>query len=152
MLDVEYGYQIKIVIRDIIKQLVEVTNNEVIFTGSLSEVLWLNKGDARDIDIILQDYSLLNSLAVFGEIKEFRKNPMFHESGRAHIWREKYPIDIFIRKEENWDYTKYDGILVKVKTIESQIQYLSDIETDNNFYKEKFKNRIEKLKRIKWQV
>jgi hypothetical protein len=133
----------------LIKQLIEVTQNRVIFVGSFTDYLRGIKDSFGDIDIIIPE-EVLPSLKVFGEIEKLDDHCMFKGKKRYCIHNKIKSIDVFIGenlKTSTYETLLFGGSLFKVFTVKSEIAELREI-TKIDFhpkFKLKLIERIYKL-------
>jgi hypothetical protein len=140
------------VINNIAKQIVEATNNKVVFIGSYSDILRGIDCTAKDIDIIIPQEQLA-SLETFGKIEEARDNPVFKDKKRFFIRNESIFIDIFVGEnaiDSTFETFLLDGIPLITCTIASEIKELKELIRATPPLKFHFKitQRIYKLEKI----
>jgi hypothetical protein len=143
----------KVEYKNIIKQIVEATNNKIVFIGSFTDTLRGVSDSFGDVDIIIKEEDL-KSLEIFGDIIKAGTNPLFKGMVKYYIKNETVAIDIFIGDTLSgaiFETILLDDIPLTVFTIDSEIAELEKIIAIdfNPKYKDKLLERILKLSKYK---
>ena len=119
-------------VKDIVKQINEITEGNAIFVGSISSYFNILETEINDVDILLRDTKYLNGLKVFGEvIQSTRSSDILGEDVlKYYIKYNDITIDIFIHnKEEEILEGSLEGIEIKYVSLNSQIKHIQDFMT-----------------------
>ena len=119
-------------VKDIVKQINEITEGNAIFVGSISSYFNILETEINDVDILLRDNKYLNDLKVFGEvIQSTRSSDILGEDVlKYYIKYNDITIDIFIHnKEEEILEGSLEGIEIKYVSLNSQIKHIQDFMT-----------------------
>lgn len=113
---------------DKIKLITELTNNEVVFLGSICAKLNnVNYGwDIGDIDIYLKNKNDVEKLNTLGDIRYF--NSEIFNSDRASLRVDGVLIDVFIGKSiGDIKITEYGGLELKHEKLADMIKHLETL-------------------------
>jgi hypothetical protein len=119
-------------IKNNIKQINNITENNVIFVGSISSYFNNVETEVNDIDILLRDIKYLDDLKVFGEVIQSTRSEdiLGNDVLKYYIKQDNLLIDIFVHnKEEEILEADLDGIIIKYVSLNSQIKHIEDFIT-----------------------
>jgi len=119
-------------IKNTIKQINNITENNVIFVGSISSYFNNVETEVNDIDILLRDVKYVDNLKVFGEaIQSTRSEDILgNDVLKYYIKQDNLLIDIFVHnKEEEILEADLDGASIKYVSLNSQIKHIQEFMT-----------------------
>jgi len=119
-------------IKNTIKQINNITENNVIFVGSISSYFNNVETQVNDIDILLRDVKYVDNLKVFGEVIQCTRSEdiLGNDILKYYIKQDNLLIDIFVHnKEEEILEADLDGVLIKYVSLNSQIKHIQEFMT-----------------------
>jgi hypothetical protein len=119
-------------IKNTIKQINNITENNVIFVGSISSYFNNVETEVNDIDILLRDVKYVDNLKVFGEVIQSTRSEdiLGNDVLKYYIKQDNLLIDIFVHnKEEEILEADLDGVSIKYVSLNSQIKHIQDFIT-----------------------
>ena len=122
----------KDLIKNIIKQINDITENNVIFVGSIAGYFNNVETEVNDIDILLRDIKYIDDLKIFGEVIQSTRSEDILGSDvlKYYIKQDNLLIDIFVHnKEEEVLEIELDGTIIKYVSLDSQIKHMENFIT-----------------------
>ena len=119
----------------------ELSKRDVIFTGGVVELLHGIKDFTHDIDVFVDDYTILND---FGHVYR-AKDPLNMVETRGILPKHKYLIDIFVNPSIKIDFEVIDDL--KIQTLESLLQFKLHLFANNIKL-----NRLSKINLLKLEL
>ena len=122
----------KDLIKNNIKQINNITENNVIFVGSISSYFNNVETEVNDIDILLRDIKYLDDLKVFGEVIQSTRSEdiLGNDVLKYYIKQDNLLIDIFVHnKEEEILEADLDGTVIKYVSLNSQVKHIEEFMT-----------------------
>jgi hypothetical protein len=119
-------------IKNTIKQINNITENNVIFVGSISSYFNNVETEVNDIDILLRDIKYLDDLKVFGEVIQSTRSEdiLGNDVLKYYIKQDNLLIDIFVHnKEEEILEADLDGTIIKYVSLNSQVKHIEEFMT-----------------------
>ena len=119
-------------IKNTIKQINNITENNVIFVGSISSYFNNVETEVYDIDILLRDVKYVDNLKVFGEVIQSTRSEdiLGNDVLKYYIKQDNLLIDIFVHnKEEEILEADLDGVSIKYVSLNSQIKHIQEFMT-----------------------
>jgi hypothetical protein len=119
-------------IKNTIKQINNITENNVIFVGSISSYFNNVETEVNDIDILLRDVKYVDNLKVFGEVIQSTRSEdiLGNDVLKYYIKQDNLLIDIFVHnKEEEILEADLDGVSIKYVSLNSQVKHIQDFMT-----------------------
>ncbi len=119
-------------IKNTIKQINNITENNVIFVGSISSYFNNVETEVNDIDILLRDVKYVDDLKVFGEVIQSTRSEdiLGNDVLKYYIKQDDLLIDIFVHnKEEEILEADLDGVSIKYVSLNSQIKHIQEFMT-----------------------
>ena len=119
-------------IKNTIKQINIITENNVIFVGSISSYFNNVETEVNDIDILLRDVKYVDNLKVFGEVIQSTRSEdiLGNDVLKYYIKQDNLLIDIFVHnKEEEILEADLDGVSIKYVSLNSQIKHIQEFMT-----------------------
>jgi hypothetical protein len=119
-------------IKNNIKQINNITENNVIFVGSISSYFNNVETQVNDIDILLRDIKYLDDLKVFGEVIQSTRSEdiLGNDVLKYYIKQDNLLIDIFVHnKEEEILEADLDGTVIKYVSLNSQVKHIEEFMT-----------------------
>ena len=119
-------------IKNTIKQINNITENNVIFVGSISSYFNNVETEVNDIDILLRDVKYVDDLKVFGEVIQSTRSEdiLGNNVLKYYIKQNNLLIDIFVHnKEEEILEADLDGTVIKYVSLNSQVKHIQDFMT-----------------------
>lgn len=119
-------------IKNTIKQINNITENNVIFVGSISSYFNNVETEVNDIDILLRDVKYVDNLKVFGEVIQSTRSEdiLGNDVLKYYIKQNDLLIDIFVHnKEEEILEADLDGVSIKYVSLNSQVKHIQDFIT-----------------------
>ena len=119
-------------IKNTIKQINNITENNVIFVGSISSYFNNVETEVNDIDILLRDVKYVDNLKVFGEVIQSTRSEdiLGNDVLKYYIKQDNLLIDIFVHnKEEEILEADLDGVSIKYVSLNSQVKHIQDFIT-----------------------
>ena len=119
-------------IKNTIKQINNITENNVIFVGSISSYFNNVETEVNDIDILLRDVKYVDNLKVFGEVIQSTRSEdiLGNDVLKYYIKQNDLLIDIFVHnKEEEILEADLDGVSIKYVSLNSQIKHIQEFMT-----------------------
>jgi len=119
-------------IKNTIKQINNITENNVIFVGSISSYFNNVETEVNDIDILLRDVKYVDNLKVFGEVIQSTRSEdiLGNDVLKYYIKQDNLLIDIFVHnKEEEILEADLDGVSIKYVSLNSQIKHIQEFMT-----------------------
>ena len=143
-------------IKNTIKQINNITENNVIFVGSISSYFNNVETEVYDIDILLRDVKYVDNLKVFGEVIQSTRSEdiLGNDVLKYYIKQDNLLIDIFVHnKEEEILEADLDGVSIKYVSLNSQIKHIQEFMTKldldkkiNELIYNDYKPTLDKLK------
>jgi hypothetical protein len=119
-------------IKNTIKQINNITENNVIFVGSISSYFNNVETEVNDIDILLRDVKYVDDLKVFGEVIQSTRSEdiLGNDVLKYYIKQDNLLIDIFVHnKEEEILEADLDGTVIKYVSLNSQVKHIEEFMT-----------------------
>ena len=119
-------------IKNNIKQINNITENNVIFVGSISSYFNNVETEVNDIDILLRDVKYVDDLKVFGEVIQSTRSEdiLGNDVLKYYIKQDNLLIDIFVHnKEEEILEADLDGTVIKYVSLNSQVKHIEEFMT-----------------------
>ena len=119
-------------IKNTIKQINNITENNVIFVGSISSYFNNVETEVNDIDILLRDVKYVDNLKVFGEVIQSTRSEdiLGNNVLKYYIKQNNLLIDIFVHnKEEEILEADLDGAVIKYVSLNSQVKHIEEFMT-----------------------